>query len=40
MGHESSTARGGDFAELLLTSKAKVFGWLRTFGINVERRRT
>ncbi|MEX2152575.1 MAG: LptF/LptG family permease [Gemmatimonadaceae bacterium] len=39
MGRESSTARGGDFAELLATGKAKIFGWLRAFGIPVERRR-
>lgn len=39
MGKESSTARGGDFAELLVTSRAKFFGWLRSFGVPVERRR-
>ena len=39
MGRESSTSRGGDFAELLLTSRTKVFGWLRAFGVRVERRR-
>lgn len=39
MGRESSTARGGDFAELLATAKARIFGWLRAFGIPVERRR-
>jgi lipopolysaccharide export system permease protein len=39
MGKESSTARGGDFAELMVTAKAKIFGWLRSFGVPVERRR-
>lgn len=39
MGRESATTRGGDFTELMLTSRAKVFGWLRTFGVPVERRR-
>ena len=39
MGRESATTRGGDFTELMLTSRAKVFGWLRKFGVPVERRR-
>lgn len=39
MGRESSTARGGDFAELMMTVRAKVFGWLRRFGVPVERRK-
>ena len=39
MGHESSTARGGDFAELLVTTRARFFGWLRRVGVPVERRR-
>jgi hypothetical protein len=38
MGRESSTSRGGDFAELLVTTKARFFGWLRSFGVPVERR--
>ena len=39
MGRESATTRGGDFTELVLTARAKVFGWLRKFGVPVERRR-
>jgi lipopolysaccharide export system permease protein len=39
MGRESSTARGGDFGELLATARTRVFGWLRRFGVPVERRR-
>ena len=39
MGRESTTSRGGDFAELLATSRARVFGWLRRFGVKIERRR-
>lgn len=39
MGREQSTSRGGDFTELLATARAKVFGWLRGFGVPVERRR-
>jgi lipopolysaccharide export system permease protein len=39
MGRESSTSRGGDFGELLVTIRARVFGWLRRLGIPVERRR-
>ncbi|MEX2178404.1 MAG: LptF/LptG family permease [Gemmatimonadaceae bacterium] len=39
MGRESSSSRGGDLTELLTTVRAKVFGWLRRFGIAVERRR-
>jgi lipopolysaccharide export system permease protein len=40
MGRESSTARGGDFAELLLMTRTRFFGWLRSFGVPLERRRT
>ena len=39
MGRESSTSRGGDFGELLVMIRARVFGWLRRVGIPVERRR-
>ncbi len=39
MGRESSTSRGGDFTELLVTIRQKVFGWLRPFGVRLERRR-
>jgi lipopolysaccharide export system permease protein len=39
MGRESSTSRGGDFSELAAAARARVFGWLRRFGIAVERRR-
>lgn len=39
MGRESSTSRGGDFGELLVTLRARFFGWLRRIGIPVERRR-
>jgi hypothetical protein len=39
MGREASTARGGDFRELLATALARIFGWLRLVGIPVERRR-
>jgi lipopolysaccharide export system permease protein len=39
MGRESTTTRGGDFAELLLTTRARVLGWARRFGVPVERRR-
>ena len=39
MGRESSTSRGGDFGELLVTIRARFFGWLRRLGIPVERRR-
>jgi lipopolysaccharide export system permease protein len=38
MGHESNTSRGGDFGELMLTTKARTLGWLRRFGVRVERR--
>lgn len=38
MGRESTTSRGGDFAEFLATARARVFGWLRSFGVPVERR--
>lgn len=40
MGREAGTTRGGDFAELLATARARMFGWLRMVGIPVERRRT
>ena len=40
MGREASTARGGDFAELMATARTRVFGWMRLVGIPVERRRT
>jgi lipopolysaccharide export system permease protein len=39
MGKESSTSRGGDFAELLATSRGRFLGWMRRIGIKVERRR-
>jgi hypothetical protein len=39
MGRETSTSRGGDFAELLATVRGKFLGWLRRFGIAIERRR-
>jgi lipopolysaccharide export system permease protein len=39
MGRESATTRGGDFGELLVTARAKSLGWLRRFGVNIERRR-
>ena len=39
MGRESTTSRGGDFAELLATSRAKLLGWMRRYGVKVERRR-
>ena len=39
MGREPSSARGGDFAELWATARARLFGWMRQFGIPVERRR-
>jgi lipopolysaccharide export system permease protein len=39
MGRESSTSRGGDFGELLITVRARFFGWLRRIGVPVERRR-
>jgi lipopolysaccharide export system permease protein len=39
MGRETSTARGGDFGELLATARGKTLGWLRRFGVAVERRR-
>ena len=40
MGRETATSRGGDFGELLFATRTKAVGWLRRFGINVERRRT
>jgi len=40
MGRESSTTRGGDLPELLAATRARAFGWLRRFGISVERRHT
>jgi len=39
MGRESSTSRGGDFGELLTTTRAKTLGWLRRVGVPVERRK-
>jgi lipopolysaccharide export system permease protein len=39
MGRESSTARGGDFRELMATIRARVGGWVRRFGVRMERRR-
>lgn len=39
MGRETSTTRGGDFRELLAAIRARIFGWLRPFGVPVERRR-
>ena len=39
MGRESSTARGGDFRELLAAARARFLGWLRPLGVPVERRR-
>jgi lipopolysaccharide export system permease protein len=39
MGRESATSRGGDFTELLITARAKMLGWMRPFGVPVERRR-
>jgi lipopolysaccharide export system permease protein len=39
MGRESSTSRGGDFGELIATTRARVFGWMRRVGIPVERRK-
>ena len=39
MGRESSTSRGGDFGELLATTRAKALGWMRRVGVPVERRK-
>ena len=39
MGKESSTSRGGDFAELLATTRGRFLGWMRRVGVKVERRR-
>jgi lipopolysaccharide export system permease protein len=39
MGRESATSRGGDFGELLFTTRTKAIGWLRRFGVHIERRR-
>jgi lipopolysaccharide export system permease protein len=39
MGRESTTSRGGDFTELLLTARARTLGWLRRIGVPIERRR-
>jgi len=39
MGRESATTRGGDFTELLVTARARIFGWMRRVGVPVERRR-
>jgi len=40
MGRESATTRGGDWAELLATARARSLGWMRRIGLPVERRRT
>jgi lipopolysaccharide export system permease protein len=40
MGRESATSRGGDFGELLTTLRARTFGWMRSLGVSVERRRS
>lgn len=40
MGRESATSRGGDFGEMMLLARARTLGWMRRFGIHVERRRT
>ena len=40
MGRESSTSRGGDFGEMMMVLRARTLGWLRRFGIHVERRRS
>jgi lipopolysaccharide export system permease protein len=39
MGREATTARGGDFGEMVAMARARIFGWLRMFGVPVERRR-
>ena len=39
MGSESATTRGGDFAELMATGRARMLGWMRRVGVPVERRR-
>lgn len=39
MGRETATNRGGDLGEMVATIKARLFGWLRRFGVAVERRR-
>lgn len=39
MGRESATSRGGDLSEVMVTLRAKSFGWLRSVGVSVERRR-
>ena len=39
MGRETTTSRGGDLAELLATTRARVLGWTRRFGVKIERRR-
>ena len=38
MGRETATSRGGDFGELLFATRTRAVGWLRRFGIHVERR--
>jgi hypothetical protein len=40
MGRESSTSRGGDLGEMMVLARAKTLGWMRRFGVDVERRRT
>ena len=39
MGRESATSRGGDFGEMMVLARAKTLGWMRRFGVDVERRR-
>ncbi len=39
MGRESATSRGGDLGEMMAALRAKAFGWLRSVGVAVERRR-
>ena len=39
MGRESSTSRGGDFGELMVLARTRTLGWMRRFGVRVERRR-
>lgn len=39
MGRESATSRGGDFGEMMVLLRAKTLGWMRRFGVDVERRR-
>ncbi|HJQ21742.1 MAG TPA: LptF/LptG family permease [Gemmatimonadaceae bacterium] len=39
MGSEATTARGGDFREMMALARLRIFGWLRRMGLPVERRR-